>query len=203
MVPQYLVDCQLGVALGGFAGLSLHLADELTTESVDDTGDRGLLTLADEVEVKHALDGLGLHSAEENVRHALGLRLFRRSWSCACSQHRPMENSLDETSCLGVEELVVGLRSECSAGRSEACDVVVGRGGLAVGHSSRCHFYCVYERWGTVGRWEGFWERSSRSVSVARERCFEPSPMPSTGSRKFIVGLCECLNDWDKQRCKC
>jgi len=41
----------------------LHLADELTTESVDDTGDGRLLALADEVEVKHTLDGLGLHSA--------------------------------------------------------------------------------------------------------------------------------------------
>lgn len=74
MVPQYLIDCQLGVALGGFAGLSLHLADELTTESVDDTGDRRLLALADEVEVKHALDGLGLHSAVKAVRNLLGLR---------------------------------------------------------------------------------------------------------------------------------
>ena len=42
----------------------LHLADELTAESVDDTSDRGLLALADEVKVKHALDGLGLHAAE-------------------------------------------------------------------------------------------------------------------------------------------
>jgi hypothetical protein len=56
-------------------------------------------------------------------------------------------NVLDETSCLGVEELVVGLRSESSAGRGEACDVVVGRGGLAVGHSGRCHCCCVYEEW--------------------------------------------------------
>ena len=56
-------------------------------------------------------------------------------------------NLLDETSCLGVEELVVGLRSESSAGRSEACDVVVGRGGLAVGHSSGSHCCCVYEGW--------------------------------------------------------
>lgn len=41
----------------------LHLADELTAESVDDTGDGRLLALANEVEVKHTLDGLGLHSA--------------------------------------------------------------------------------------------------------------------------------------------
>jgi hypothetical protein len=47
-----------------------------------------------------------------------------------------------------VEELVVGLRSEGSAGRGEACDVVVGRGGLAVGHSSRSHCRCVgWRKW--------------------------------------------------------
>lgn len=63
MVPQYLKDCQLAVLWKLLIGLCLHLADELTTESVDDTGDGRLLALADEVEVKHALDGLGLHSA--------------------------------------------------------------------------------------------------------------------------------------------
>jgi hypothetical protein len=61
-------------------------------------------------------------------------------WCASCGEG----NLLDETSCLGVEELVVGLRSECSAGRGEACDVVVGRGGLAVGHSSRSHCRCVW-----------------------------------------------------------
>ena len=40
-----------------------HLADELAAEGVDDTGDGGSLALADEVEVEHALDGLGLHAA--------------------------------------------------------------------------------------------------------------------------------------------
>jgi len=44
-------------------GAPVHLADELAAEGVDDTGDGRLLALADEVEVKHALDGLGLHSA--------------------------------------------------------------------------------------------------------------------------------------------
>jgi len=41
----------------------VHFADELTAECVDDTGDGGLLALADEVEVEHALDGTGLQSA--------------------------------------------------------------------------------------------------------------------------------------------
>jgi len=59
----------------------------------------------------------------------------------------PEGNLLDETSCLGVEELVVGLGGERPAGRSEACDVVVGRGGLAVGHSRGSHWCCVYEEW--------------------------------------------------------
>jgi hypothetical protein len=62
-------------------------------------------------------------------------------------QASPEGNLLDETSCLGVEELVVGLGSESSAGRSEACDVVVGRGGLAVGHSRGSHCCCVCEGW--------------------------------------------------------
>ena len=65
MVPQYLDDCQLAAGLWFFLeAFCLHLADELTTESVDDTGDGRLLALANEVEVKHTLDGLGLHSAK-------------------------------------------------------------------------------------------------------------------------------------------
>lgn len=40
-----------------------HLADELTTEGVDDAGHGGRLALADEVEVEHALHGTGLQSA--------------------------------------------------------------------------------------------------------------------------------------------
>lgn len=89
-------------------------------------------------------------------------------------------NLLDETSCLGVEELVVGLRSECSAGRGEACDVVVGRGGLAVGHSSRSHCRCVW-----VGGFEWvrvFPEEEIRGqlLKRRRERFIELSQMAST-----------------------
>lgn len=50
------------------AGAPVHLADELTTEGVDDTSDRGNLSLADEVEVKHALDSLGLQTVDETSR---------------------------------------------------------------------------------------------------------------------------------------
>lgn len=74
--------------------MCLHLADELTTESVDDTSDRGLLALADEVEVKHALDGLGLHAAVK-VLSALGSFCSDRvgdreaaQWTCAASHNR-------------------------------------------------------------------------------------------------------------------
>ena len=77
------------------------------------------------------------------------------------------ENLLDETSCLGVEELVVGLGSESSARGSEACDVVVGRGGLAVGHSRGSHCCCVYKGWilqSVGGSVSG--EKRSRSVAV-------------------------------------
>jgi hypothetical protein len=65
VVPQYLLEGQLGCfwCFAGWKGWSLHLADELTAECVNNTGDGRLLALADEVEVKHALDGLGLHSA--------------------------------------------------------------------------------------------------------------------------------------------
>lgn len=132
-------------------GCFLHLADELTAESVDDTGDRRLLALADEVEVKHALDGLGLHSAVETVSLVLVVLLVAKLELCSRAAS-PEGNILDETSCLGVEELVVGLRSECSAGRGEAGDVVVGRGGLAVGHSKRGHYCCVCEGEGSDNR---------------------------------------------------
>ena len=145
MVPQYLMEGQWAVS-GCFCWLKdwrLHLADELTTEGIDDTGDGRLLALADEVEVKHALDGLGLHSAVAIVSMFLAVL------------SRCEGDILDETSCLGVEELVVGLRSECSAGRGEACDVVVGRGGLAVGHSSRSHCCCVDWMCGCEGVFPG------------------------------------------------
>ena len=83
MVPQYLEDCQLAVPVDGVGEFCLHLADELTTESVDDTGDGRLLALADEVEVKHALDGLGLHSATR----LLGLFLLSISQDEAGALH--------------------------------------------------------------------------------------------------------------------
>jgi hypothetical protein len=62
----------------GWKSWSLHLADELTAEGVNDTGDGRLLALADEVEVKHALDGLGLHSAVAIVSGILALVCFLR-----------------------------------------------------------------------------------------------------------------------------
>ena len=46
----------------------LHLLNELSTESVDDTGDRRSGTLADKVKVKHALDSTGLHAVDEASR---------------------------------------------------------------------------------------------------------------------------------------
>ena len=151
-------------------GAPVHLADELAAEGVNDTSDGRLLALADEVEVKHALDGLGLHSAVAIVSGILGvLYTF-------CNEG----NLLDETSCLGVEELVVGLRSECSAGRGEACDVVVGRGGLAVGHSSRSHCRCVWVggcEWVRVFPEE---EIRGQLLKRRRERFIELSQMAST-----------------------
>ena len=85
------------------AGAPVHLADELTTEGVDDASNRGSGTLADEVEIEHALDSTGLQT-------------------------------VDEASCLLVEESMRGKRAQRPAGSSEAADVVVRR---EVGGSAR------------------------------------------------------------------
>lgn len=50
------------------AGSPVHLAHELTTEGVDDTGNGWGSALADEVEIQHALDGTGLHAVDEASR---------------------------------------------------------------------------------------------------------------------------------------
>lgn len=66
-----LANSLLGALVDGeksLASAPVHLADELTTEGVDDTGDRGNLSLADEVKVKHALDSLGLQTVDETSR---------------------------------------------------------------------------------------------------------------------------------------
>ena len=39
-----------------------HFANKLTAKCVDDASDRGLLALADEVEIEHALDSAGLQT---------------------------------------------------------------------------------------------------------------------------------------------
>lgn len=57
-LADVLVDGQESLA-----GTPVHLADELTTESVDDTGYGRSGTLADEVEIEHALHSSWLHAA--------------------------------------------------------------------------------------------------------------------------------------------
>lgn len=77
-----LVDWQQSLT-----GSPVHLADELTTEGVDDACNGGCLALADEVEIEHALDGSGLETVnkasclfvEESV---LSTRAQRSAWSC-------------------------------------------------------------------------------------------------------------------------
>lgn len=84
-----LAHCLVNLLVDGqqsLAGSPIHLADELTTESVDDTGDRGLRALADEVEIEHALDGSGLKTVDEASRlvgeeSVLGKRAQRSAWS--------------------------------------------------------------------------------------------------------------------------
>ena len=95
-LADVLVDWQQSLA-----GTPVHLAHELTTECVDNTGNGGSCALADEVEVEHALDS---------------------SWL----------QTVNEASCLVVEEGVFGTRRERSAGSCESLDLVVGR------QTSRC-----------------------------------------------------------------
>lgn len=58
-----LVDWQESLA-----GSPVHLADELSTESVDDARNGGCGALADEVEIEHALDGSWLETVHEASR---------------------------------------------------------------------------------------------------------------------------------------
>jgi hypothetical protein len=48
-----------------FTGSPVHLADELTTEGVNDACNGGCLALADEVEIEHALDGSRLQTVDK------------------------------------------------------------------------------------------------------------------------------------------
>lgn len=52
-------------------GIFLHLANELATKSVDDTSNRRSATLANEVEVEHALHGSGLHTTVITISPAI------------------------------------------------------------------------------------------------------------------------------------
>lgn len=95
---------------------TIHLAHELTTEGVDDTGDGGSGTLADEVEVKHTLDSPGLHTTVADCQP--------EQLSTATGRHL-----LYEASRLVVEEGVAERRAH-TAGGVEAGDVVVGGGAI-------------------------------------------------------------------------
>lgn len=69
------------------AGTPVHLAHELTAESVDDTSDRGRCALADEVEVKHTLNSSGLQAVDEASclvvkKGVFGARRERAARSC-------------------------------------------------------------------------------------------------------------------------
>jgi len=51
----------------GLAGAPIHLADELTAKSVDDAGNGRSGSLANEIEIEHALDSLWLHTTAATV----------------------------------------------------------------------------------------------------------------------------------------
>lgn len=108
-----------------------HLADELATESVDDTGDGGGLALADEVEVEHTLHGLGLHTAVTTV--SLRVPCCSRSLTAIEDPLGRSVDLLDEASRLRMEESVRGERTQRSAWLNKTLNVVVGRQAVAIG----------------------------------------------------------------------
>lgn len=97
----------------GLAGTPVHLADELTTEGVDNTRYGRSGALADEIEVEHALHGSGLHTTDLLLVSHVEVR-------------EESQDLLHEASCLVVEKAVLGGRED-TARRGEAGDVVVGR----------------------------------------------------------------------------
>ena len=102
----------------------VHLAHELSSECVDDAGNRGGFALADEVEVEHALYGTGLKATVGKKKNWLAMLFLLFS---KAQTKIPKRYLLDEASCLGVEEGVCSWRAQRSAGSLEAADVVVGR----------------------------------------------------------------------------
>jgi hypothetical protein len=76
-VPQYLFSSALRIQ-GLCNDLYAHLADELATEGVDDTGYGGGLALADEVEIEHTLHSSRLQTAVKRIRLTKFCEHFRR-----------------------------------------------------------------------------------------------------------------------------
>lgn len=100
----------------GLAGTPVHLADELTTEGVNNTRYGRSGALADEIEVEHALHGSGLHTTD----------LLLVSHVEVGEESPESHDLLHEASCLVVEKAVLGGRED-TARRGETGDVVVGR----------------------------------------------------------------------------
>ena len=67
----------------GFTGSPVHLAHELTSECVDDTCHGWGFTLADKVEIEHALDGSWLKTVDKASCFVVEKRMFgtRAQWS--------------------------------------------------------------------------------------------------------------------------
>lgn len=106
------------------AGTPVHLADELTTEGVDNTRYGRSGALADEIEIEHALHGSGLHTTD--------VSLVSHVEVVGAESH----DLLHEASCLVVEKAVLGGRED-TARRGKAGDVVVGRLHAVAGGESR------------------------------------------------------------------
>ena len=89
----------------GLAGSPVHLADELTTESVDDARNGWCGALADEVEIEHALHGSWLETVHEASRLVVEESVLstRAQWSAGSSK---------------AADVVVGIASASDRGRS-------------------------------------------------------------------------------------
>lgn len=89
----------------------------MAAKGIDDTGDGGGLALADEVKVKHALDGSCLQAAAREGQCLVGMMQLVRCRGCL----------LDETSRLVVEEGVRLEGAQRAADGGKAFDVIIGR----------------------------------------------------------------------------
>lgn len=117
----------LGHGLGGIlvdgqkrlTGTPVHLAHELTPESVDNTGHGRSGAFADKIKVQHTLDGSGLHATITTNISIVCVIASISSWFWRFGL-------LDEASCLVVKESMRERREDPTR-RAKPGNVVIGR----------------------------------------------------------------------------